>query len=141
VTHNGRRLRLRGFVDRLDRDAEGRLQVIDYKAGSTPISARDLESGKRVQLPLYALAVRDALGLGEVGGGFYWHVNSAKASSLRLESYLGGPELAMQTALEHALDTVDAVRAGQFPPKPPSGGCPNNCPAAAFCWRYTPRAW
>jgi ATP-dependent helicase/DNAse subunit B len=141
VSHEGRRLRLRGFVDRLDRDADGRLQVIDYKAGSTPISARDLESGKRVQLPLYALAVRDALGLGEVGGGFYWHINSARPSSLRLEGYLGGVEFAIQTALEHALDSVDAVRAGQFPPKPPASGCPANCPAAAFCWRYAPRAW
>jgi ATP-dependent helicase/nuclease subunit B len=141
VERHGRWLRLRGFVDRLDRDEEGRLQVIDYKAGSTPIAPRDLDSGKRVQLPLYALAVRDALGLGEVGGGFYWHIGSAKASSLRLESYLGGVEFAIQTALEHALDTVEAVRAGQFPPRPPSGGCPTNCPAAAFCWRYAPRAW
>ncbi len=141
VRHEGRRLRLRGFVDRLDRDADGRLQVIDYKAGSTPISARDLEEGKRVQLPLYALAVRDALGLGEVGGGFYWHVGSAQPSRLRLERYLGGVEGAMQTALAHALDIADAVRAGRFPPRPPSGGCPANCPAAAFCWRYTPRPW
>jgi len=141
VEHEGRRLRLRGFVDRLDRDAGGHLQVIDYKAGSTPISPRDLESGKRVQLPLYALAVREALGLGEVGGGFYWHIGSAQPSRLRLESYLGGVEFAMQTALEHALDTVEAVRAGQFPPRPPSDGCPGNCPAATFCWRYTPRAW
>ena len=95
VSHEGRRLRLRGFVDRLDRDADGRLQVIDYKAGSTPISPRDLESGKRVQLPLYALAVREALGLGEVGGGFYWHIGSAQPSRLRLESYLGGVEFAI----------------------------------------------
>jgi ATP-dependent helicase/nuclease subunit B len=141
VEHEGRHLRLRGFVDRLDRDADGRLQIIDYKAGSAPISPRDLESGKRVQLPLYALAVREALGLGEVGGGFYWHIGSAQPSRLRLESYLGGAEFAMQTALEHALDTIEAVRIGRFPPRPPSDGCPANCPAAAFCWRYTPRSW
>ncbi|MBN1137610.1 MAG: PD-(D/E)XK nuclease family protein [Anaerolineae bacterium] len=141
VEHNGRHLRLRGFVDRLDRDADGRLQVIDYKAGSTPISPRDLDSGKRVQLPLYALAVREALGLGEVGGGFYWHIGSAQPSRLRLESYLGGVESAVHTALEHALDTVEAVQAGQFPPRPPTEGCPGNCPPAAFCWRYAPRAW
>jgi ATP-dependent helicase/nuclease subunit B len=141
VEHEGRRLRLRGFVDRLDRDADGRLQVIDYKAGSTQISPRDLESGKRVQLPLYALAVREALGLGEVGGGFYWHVGSAQPSRLRLESYPDGVESAIQAAMEHALHTIEAVRVGQFPPKPPSGGCPGNCPAAAFCWRYAPHAW
>jgi ATP-dependent helicase/DNAse subunit B len=141
VNRDGRRLRLRGFVDRLDRDEEGRLQIIDYKAGSTPISPRDLETGKRVQLPLYALAVRDALGLGEVGGGFYWHIGSAQASRLKLESYPGGVEFAIETALEHALNIVEAVQAGQFPPRPPAGGCPDNCPASGFCWRYMMRAW
>ncbi|RPI53145.1 MAG: PD-(D/E)XK nuclease family protein, partial [Chloroflexi bacterium] len=141
VEREGRRLRLRGFVDRLDRDTDGRLQVIDYKAGSTLISAHDLETGKRVQLPLYALAVRQSLNLGEVGGGFYWHIGPAEPSRLRLEGYLGGVEGAIQTALEHAFHTVEAVRAGQFAPYPPAGGCPTNCPAAAFCWHYTPRAW
>jgi ATP-dependent helicase/DNAse subunit B len=141
VCRDGRRLRLRGFVDRLDRDEEGRLQIIDYKAGSTPISPRDLESGKRIQLPLYALAVRDALDLGEVGGGFYWHIGSAQASRLRLESYLGGVDFAIDTALEHALNIIAAIQAGQFLPQPPAGGCPDNCPASSFCWRYTARAW
>jgi ATP-dependent helicase/nuclease subunit B len=141
VNRGGRRLRLRGFVDRLDRDEEGRLQIIDYKAGSTPISPRDLESGKRLQLPLYALAVRDALDLGEVGGGFYWHIGSAQPSRLRLEEYLGGVEFAIETALEHAMNIVEAVQAGQFPPRPPAGGCPDNCPASSFCWRYAMRAW
>lgn len=139
VECEGRRLRLRGFIDRLDRDASGRLQVIDYKAGSSPISVHDLENGKRMQLPLYALAVREALGLGEVGGGFYWHVGKAQPSSLRLESYPGGVEVAMQTALEHALDTIEAVRAGQFPPRPPDKDCPGYCPVTAFCWRYRPQ--
>jgi ATP-dependent helicase/DNAse subunit B len=141
VRSDGRRLRLRGFVDRLDRDESGDLQVIDYKAGSTPISARDLEDGKRLQLPLYALAVREALGLGQVGGGFYWHINSAQASRLRLEAYLGGVDAAIQTALAHALDIVDAVRAGRFPPQPPPRGCPGHCPATGFCWRYQTRGW
>jgi len=132
-------LRLRGFIDRLDRGPDGRLRVIDYKAGSTTISARDLAEGRRVQLALYALAVRDALSMGDVSGGFYWHIGPAKASSLKLERFEGGVEAALQIAADHALAYAATVRAGHFQPKPPSGGCPGYCPAAAFCWRYTPR--
>jgi ATP-dependent helicase/nuclease subunit B len=134
-------LRLRGFIDRVDRGPDGRLRVIDYKAGSTAISARDLAEGRRVQLALYALAARNALGMGDVSGGFYWHIGSAKASSLKLEKFQGGVEAALQIAADHALAYAAAVRTGYFQPKPPSGGCPGHCPAAAFCWRYTPRAW
>ena len=43
-------LRLRGFIDRIDRRPDGRLRIIDYKAGSTPISARDLAEGRRVKI-------------------------------------------------------------------------------------------
>jgi ATP-dependent helicase/DNAse subunit B len=132
---------LRGFIDRIDRGADGRLRVIDYKTGSTPISARDLAEGRRVQLALYALAARDALDMGDVSGGFYWHIGSAKASSLKLEKYKGGVEAALQVAANHALAYAAAVRTGHFQPKPPSGGCPGHCPAAAFCWRYAPRVW
>jgi ATP-dependent helicase/DNAse subunit B len=134
-------LRLRGFIDRIDRGPDGRLRVIDYKAGSTPISARDLAEGRRVQLALYALAVREALGMGDLCGGFYWHINPAKASSLKLEKFKGGMEAALQTAADYALAYAAAVRAGRFQPMPPSGSCPGYCPAAAFCWRYMPKGW
>jgi hypothetical protein len=141
IQGDGGELRLRGFIDRIDRGPDGRLRVIDYKAGSTPISARDLTEGRRVQLALYALAARDALGMGDVSGGFYWHISPAKASSLKLEKFKGGVETALQVAANHALRYAVAVRAGHFQPQPSSGSCPGHCPAAAFCWRYAPRVW
>jgi ATP-dependent helicase/DNAse subunit B len=141
IHSDGGELRLRGFIDRIDRGPDGRLRVIDYKAGSTPISARDLVEGRRVQLALYALAARQALGLGEVSGGFYWHIGPARASSLKLEKFEGGMEAALQAAADHALAYAAAVRAGHFQPKPSSGNCPGNCPAAVFCWRYIPKRW
>ncbi|MFB0533996.1 MAG: PD-(D/E)XK nuclease family protein [Anaerolineae bacterium] len=134
-------LRLRGYIDRIDRGPDGCLRVIDYKAGSTPISAHDLAEGRRVQLALYALAARDALGMGDVSGGFYWHIGPAKASSLKLEKFEGGVEAALQVAADHALAYAAAVRAGHFQPKPPSGSCPGHCPAATFCWRHMPKRW
>ena len=50
-----------------------------------------------------------------------------------------GAEETIQTALEYSWETVRGVRAGQFAPKPPDDGCPDYCPAAAFCWHYAPR--
>jgi hypothetical protein len=134
--HNSEEFRLRGFIDRVDQLPDGRLRIIDYKSGSTPIAARDLVEGRRLQIALYALAARDALGLGEVADGFYWHIGSAKASSLKLGNFEGGLASALNLALTHALAHIAGVRAGRFAPLPPVAGCPSHCPGASFCWRY-----
>jgi ATP-dependent helicase/DNAse subunit B len=129
-------IRLHGYIDRIDSAADGSLQVIDYKAGGAAISSRHLQEGRRLQLPLYALAARQALGLGEIAGGFYWHIQKAEASSLKLEDYPGGIQAACETAVEHVIRHVGNIRSGQFQPLPPPDGCPSYCPAAGFCWRY-----
>jgi hypothetical protein len=141
VQRNGDEFRLRGFIDRVDQDAAGRLCLIDYKSGSTPITAGDLVAGRRLQIALYALAARDALALGEVADGFYWHIGSiragsAKTSSLKLADFEGGVEGALATALTHTFNHIAGVRAGHFPPIPPPAGCPSHCPGMKFCWRY-----
>lgn len=133
-------LHLRGYIDRVDRAPDGRLRIIDYKAGSTPISARSLTDGHRLQLPLYALAAAEALDA-EVASGFYWHIGSAKPSSLRLEKFDEGVGGAIETACDYALTIGAAVCAGQFAPTPPDDGCPAFCPAVTFCEAYKPRTW
>ncbi len=139
--YSGVSVQIRGYIDRVDRAPDGSLRVIDYKAGSSRISARELEEGTRLQLPLYALAVRDALGMGPVVDGFYWHIGSASPSYLRLERYEGGVEGAAETATGYVKAYVAGVREGRFHPTPPAGGCPDHCPAVGFCWRYAPRGW
>ncbi len=129
-------IRLHGYIDRLDTAPDGTLRVIDYKSGSTAISAAHLKEGRRLQLPIYALAARDALGLGEVSSGFYWHIGSAQPSSFKLEKFEGGVNGAFQTAVAHVARHVQGIRAGHFEPKPPEEGCPSYCPAIGFCWRY-----
>jgi ATP-dependent helicase/DNAse subunit B len=141
VRGDGDEFRVRGFIDRVDRDADGRLCIIDYKSGSTPISGRDLAEGRRLQIALYALAARDALALGEISDGFYWHIGSAKTSSLKLKNYEGGVEGALNTAIAHAFEHVNGIRAGRFPPSPPAAGCPGHCPGTSFCWQYKPKGW
>jgi ATP-dependent helicase/DNAse subunit B len=138
---DGAEIRLHGYIDRLDVDQHGRLRVIDYKASGSTIRAKDLEKGKRLQLPLYALAAQDALRLGEVTSGFYWHLLKGEASSFKLEKYPDGVEAAFDQVKQHVIDHVSRIRAGRFQPAPPDGGCPAYCPAIAFCWRYTPKSW
>ncbi|MBV5347562.1 PD-(D/E)XK nuclease family protein, partial [bacterium] len=129
-------VRLHGYIDRLDSAPDGTLRVIDYKAGSTAISASHLKEGRRLQLPIYAMAARDALGLGEVSSGFYWHIQKAEASSLKLEKFEGGVDAAFAIAVAHIGKHVTGIRAGHFEPKAPDEGCPSYCPAVNFCWRY-----
>jgi RecB family exonuclease len=139
-------LLLRGYIDRVDRAPDGKLRIIDYKAGSTSISARDLGKGHRLQLPLYALAAQEALG-SEVASGFYWHIRLAKASSLKLEKYASseqgrkGVAGAIDTAVEYAKSIGAAVCEGRFAPAPADDECPQFCPAAAFCEWFKPKAW
>lgn len=66
VLPDGERVRLRGRIDRVDRDRTGRLLVTDYKTGSSSnmptLAADPLDGGRRLQLPTYALGARQVLG-------------------------------------------------------------------------------
>ncbi|MCI0578907.1 MAG: PD-(D/E)XK nuclease family protein [Chloroflexi bacterium] len=131
---------LHGFIDRLDRNDAGQLRIIDYKSGSpSSYTPRDLRQGQKLQLPLYALAATEALGLGEVVDGFYWHFQQAEPSKVALASFEGGVAAAVETAVAYAWEAVRGARAGRFQPAPPDDKCPPYCPAAAFCWHYQPR--
>ena len=140
VTDGDDAFRLHGFIDRVDRAPNGDLRVIDYKtAGPAAFTVKAVVEGKKLQLPLYALAVEQGLGLGQVVDGFYFHVQQAETSKFTLSGFEGGPEAAIEAARTHAWTAVRGARAGQFVPQPPDGGCPDYCPAAGFCWRYRPR--
>ncbi|MGA9532211.1 MAG: PD-(D/E)XK nuclease family protein, partial [Anaerolineales bacterium] len=145
IETNEGQLRIRGIVDRLD-TRDGEVRVIDYKIGSSHLSAGDLIHGRRLQLPLYALAAERALDLGEVVDGFYWAILAARRGSLRLANFqdtdaddgLSGPAAAYQRLNSHLERFLAGGRQGAFPPVPPAGGCPTYCPAADWCWRYSP---
>jgi len=136
----GEAVRLRGVIDRVDQYNNGWIRVIDYKTGGSHLTNGDLISGRRLQLPIYALAAQEALGLGRVAEGFYWKIRDAEASSFKLSKFktdeLKGPEGAYAVALDHIKQNLNGIRAGQFPPIPPKGGCPKYCPAVQWCWRY-----
>ena len=58
----GRRVQLRGRIDRLDRNADGaRVRLIDYKTGSGDAERRSLRGGRNAQLAAYMVAAQQAL--------------------------------------------------------------------------------
>ena len=58
-TRGGTSVRLRGRVDRIERDAAGRLVIVDVKTGKTPVSKDDAQ--RHGQLAAYQLAVAEGL--------------------------------------------------------------------------------
>lgn len=129
---------LRGVVDRIDRNPEGEYRIIDYKtAGSSGYKEDHVRRGEKLQLVIYALGVRAGLRDGKIADGFYWHIGGAEPSPFKLADF--GVGAAIRVVLRHVWDAVGGVRRGDFRPKTPPTGCPNYCPAAAFCWHYQPR--
>jgi RecB family exonuclease len=56
---DGGEIRLRGRVDRLERDAAGRLVIVDIKTGKSPVSKDDAQ--QHAQLAMYQLAVAEGM--------------------------------------------------------------------------------
>lgn len=133
-------IQLRGLIDRVDRKNDGSLRIIDYKTGSGKQSEKDFSKGERLQLPLYVLAARDALKLGEVSEGFYWSINGGKPGGLRISKM--SPENLIETVNVHVARVLEGMEQGEFMPAPPREGCPDYCPASGWCWMYQPgRRW
>lgn len=142
---NGRILQLHGVIDRVDINEQGQIRVIDYKTGSGHLAKDDLINGTRLQLPLYALAARDALNFGQPAEGFYWALMAQKKSALQLSRFefddFIGVEGAFQVLTQHLENAMDGITRADFHPKRPLGGCPDYCSARLWCWRYNPEGW
>ena len=62
---------LHGAIDRVDRAADGRAVVIDYKLSGTVTPREKFEEQAKLQLPLYLLAVAEHWGAEPVGGLYH----------------------------------------------------------------------
>ncbi len=139
---DGRIIRLRGVIDRVDRNENGDLRIVDYKTGGSHLSKSDLIEGRRLQLPIYAQAAQDALDLGEPVDGFYWRIGPGGRSSLRLGNFVHeqyrGPQGAMALAYVHIADAVTRLGQADFSSTPLGGKCTPYCAAGAWCWHNKP---
>jgi ATP-dependent helicase/nuclease subunit B len=118
-------LRFRGVIDRLDLDASGRSAlVLDYKTGGagfySGLAKDPVDRGKCLQLPIYALAVRQALGKGVDVRAAYWFTSARGGFSLL------PPQAVSLAEVEKPFGEAVAVIAGSilqglFPANPGQG--------------------
>ena len=112
-----------GSIDRIDRLADGGIEVIDYKTGRMT-SQKD--PGANLQLSIYALACRDALGLGTPEKVTLYFTES----SMRMSSTRSDEEL--DAARADILGRAARIRSGDFAATPARSTC-ERCDYAAIC--------
>jgi hypothetical protein len=138
-------LRLDGFavsgtIDRIDRDPgmSARGAVWDYKTGKGARSAKQIETERKLQLPLYILVARDMLGIEPVAGLYRALGGERRVRGMAVEGEIDGvmandrlqPELfwaQVDRAVGYANDIVARIRSGAVHHDPISGSCPEWC--------------
>jgi len=105
-------LTLGGKIDRIDRLKDGKLEIIDYKTGSSPKKRNPQED---VQLSIYALAASEkglySEKLEHIIVSFYFLEDQEKISSTRTEQQL-------KTVKEKVSTVADAIMRSDFRPTP-----------------------
>jgi len=135
ILKDGTELSFRGMIDRVDVSKDKkRIVVTDYKTGSPysyqKMNKDPLDAGRRLQLPIYALAAKRALGETEQAQGSYWFVTAA-ANYERKVVDLGQVEDRFNEVIE---GIATGIQNGLFPanPGPPGRFGPENCSYCDF---------
>jgi len=127
----GASVAFRGRIDRVDRDREGCFEVFDYKTGLADVSADDLaddpvDGGTRLQLALYALAVRQDEPQHPVRAS-YWFTRNAGNDALQGFAL----DATAEARVRDVLDLVsEEITDGHFPAYPGEDNYvrgPENC--------------
>lgn len=131
-------LRFRGIIDRVDKNLNGELWVLDYKL-SGRYSMKDFLEGRVLQFMIYAQVVEKLFNSPVVFSG-YWGINPAKFATPKWKGKKEDKEVQeLLTILDsHLTKFLSDSRAGNFPPSPSKGECSQYCPALAWCWRANP---
>jgi RecB family exonuclease len=135
-----------GRIDRIDVDPiSARGLIHDYKSTNAE-SAEEIRRNRRLQLPLYMLALRDRLGLEPVGG-VYRGIKKGTTRGLLRDSERDGIEgfapkdyldedafwAIVAEAVETAQTAVARIRRGDVRHDPPDHKCPAWCDAHPIC--------
>ena len=143
-------IRLTGRIDRIDIGTLGEhtvFNIVDYKSSArVQLSAEEVESGRQIQLPLYALAVEELLLTNPPAQALqagYWEVRNrgfSRNTSLsfrtreqdRTQLQPSWLELKEQM-LARLQQIVDGIRGGAFPMINSDPGCTQRCEFAQVC--------
>lgn len=117
---DGRTVRFRGFIDRIDDTGPGSARVTDYKTGSTSgysgLCAEDPhQHGTHLQLAVYGTAAQQRLDRRDVQTRYWFITNRGKFQCI------GYPLTAeVQAEVGRAVkEIVDGISSGVFPGRPP----------------------
>ncbi len=131
-----RAVRIRGRIDRLERDAQGRFVIVDVKTGKTPVSAKDV--AEHAQLATYQVAAaagaldEDEEAATEPGGARLVYVakrHKQTGATEREQSALDGEGLDKWRGTIH--DAAAATRGPEYLAVR-NDGC-RHCPVAGSC--------
>ena len=142
-------LLLRGFIDRVDRTADGTFLVTDYKTGYHP-KQPDILTGKALQLALYVRALEEITGAAGAGASYYTMKRREVANSVVVHDSRYADLLApyrpkrMKTdappfpeiishAVTAAARATAGIRAGRFPLAEDAEKCPGFCEYTQIC--------
>ena len=121
------RVMVSGYIDRVDRLPDGDLEVIDYKSGNGDPE----RAATSLQLGIYALGCRDALGLGRPARVTLYYVERA----LRAAARRSDGELDMLR--EELASRARAIRSSVFPESPGPRAC-GWCDFGSICGLAAP---
>lgn len=138
---DGSSLRVRGFIDRIDRLGSGAV-VIDYKTGSTRIASDEIAGGRNFQMMLYLLAAESLLRADpaddapdHLAGGLFWHLtDGASSGAIHWDSPEDQAVIAQGRA--HITRYMAQGRAGDFSAEAnqlQEGKCVRYCEYARLC--------
>lgn len=123
---DGRRLRLRGRIDRVDVAPGGALRIVDYKTGSAQpyrgIPDDPLQDGEKLQLALYAAALRALQGDPDLPVEAVYSFVTRKGGHQQIGYEVGADVVERLREVLRAI--VDGMAAGLFPQRPPTGWTP-----------------
>jgi DNA helicase-2/ATP-dependent DNA helicase PcrA len=116
-------VRIGGFIDRIDRLPSGGIEVLDYKTGRPGTQKSVNES---LQLSIYALACREALGLGTPERVTLYYTEAAsRMSTTRTDEQLDAARVEL-------LAQAAQIRSGDFRATPSDDAC-HWCDYRAIC--------
>ncbi len=123
LTKNGKTIKIRGKIDRIDIQTNSfgqnqKLRLIDYKSGSSPVTRDDFESGRKTQLPIYALATeKSILPGGKVSSYQYLSIGAGKILSTKKQDEISVQE-DLNLLQEKVFGFIESIEKGDFSVKP-----------------------
>jgi RecB family exonuclease len=124
-----RTVRLRGKADRVDLLADGRFRVIDYKIGRPPEDS--------IQLPIYTVCLAQHFareGRARAGAEAFYVAFGDRRNPVQPVVGDGATSAAVvEQAQRRAIEAIDGIERGEFPPRPASPRLCATCAHAGVC--------